>query len=40
MEVMENKKNYMDSYRAKSEKEHNYEIARQLDLINNENMLK
>jgi predicted RNA-binding protein with PIN domain len=39
-EVMENKKNYMDSYRAKSEKEHNYEIARQLDLINNENMLK
>ena len=39
-EVMENKKNYMDSYRAKSEKENNYEIARQLDLINNENMLK
>ena len=39
-EVMELKKSYMDNYRANSENEHNYEIGRQLDLINNENMLK
>ena len=39
-EVMNLKKNYMDNYNAGNEKEHNYEIARQLDLINNENMLK